>query len=158
MKLGPHPSHQTRFSDASTFDEICEICGAHDEVPGGWGKLADPCPGPLTSADALDRGHAIRLGPDAAPNDRPVTKVLANRAPAHDVLAAGPVIRVWRFGDAPQIFQALSPHGGDEDWVALVPAALTEAYIPWLDFMDTMRDPSRHQLEDGSVVVIGSHA
>ena len=41
---GPHPSHKTRFSDASTFDEICVNCGATDEVPGGWGNLALPCP------------------------------------------------------------------------------------------------------------------
>lgn len=42
-----HPSHKTRFSmDASTFDEICENCGATDEVPGGWGLLAEPCPRP----------------------------------------------------------------------------------------------------------------
>jgi hypothetical protein len=41
---GPHPSHVTRFSDASTFDEICVNCGAHDEVPGGWGMLVHPCP------------------------------------------------------------------------------------------------------------------
>jgi hypothetical protein len=39
-----HPSHVTRSSDASTFDEICTLCGATDEVPGGWGKLAEPCP------------------------------------------------------------------------------------------------------------------
>lgn len=44
---GKHPSHKTRTSlDASTYDEICEVCGATDEVPGGWGKLAEPCPGP----------------------------------------------------------------------------------------------------------------
>lgn len=43
---GPHPSHVTRFSDASTFDEICVNCGATDQVPGGWGKLAYPCPNP----------------------------------------------------------------------------------------------------------------
>jgi len=43
---GPHPSHKTRFSDASSFDEICVNCGAHDEVPGGWGRLAEPCPNP----------------------------------------------------------------------------------------------------------------
>ena len=42
--FGPHPSHITRFSDASTFDEICINCGATDEVPGGWGQLAFPCP------------------------------------------------------------------------------------------------------------------
>ena len=43
--MGKHPSHKTRFSfGASTFDEICELCGATDHVPGGWGKLAEPCP------------------------------------------------------------------------------------------------------------------
>ena len=41
-----HPSHVTRFSDASSFDEVCVNCGATDEVPGGWGKLAKPCPKP----------------------------------------------------------------------------------------------------------------
>ncbi len=42
---GPHPSHKTRISlGASSFDEVCENCGATDEVPGGWGKLAEPCP------------------------------------------------------------------------------------------------------------------
>lgn len=42
---GPHPSHKTRISmDASTYDEICTLCGATDEVPGGWGELAKPCP------------------------------------------------------------------------------------------------------------------
>lgn len=34
-----------RSSDASTFDEICVLCGCTDEVPGGWGRLADPCSG-----------------------------------------------------------------------------------------------------------------
>ena len=43
---GPHPSHKTRMSDASTFDEICENCGATDGVFGGWGNLALPCPTP----------------------------------------------------------------------------------------------------------------
>lgn len=44
---GLHPSHVTRFSDASTFDEICMNCGSTDEVPGGWGQLAKPCPKPV---------------------------------------------------------------------------------------------------------------
>ena len=39
-----HPSHKTRYSDSSYYDEICIHCGATDIVPGGWGKLADPCP------------------------------------------------------------------------------------------------------------------
>lgn len=40
---GPHSSHNTRISDASSFDEICDLCGATDYI-GGWGKLAEPCP------------------------------------------------------------------------------------------------------------------
>lgn len=44
--MGPHSSHKTRSSDASTFDEICVNCGATDQAPGGWGELANPCPNP----------------------------------------------------------------------------------------------------------------
>ena len=44
--MGVHPDHVTWMSDASTFDEICVNCGATDEVPGGWGRLAEPCPKP----------------------------------------------------------------------------------------------------------------
>ena len=44
MAEGLHRSHVTRFSfDASTYDEVCVNCGAHDEVPGGWGELGKPC-------------------------------------------------------------------------------------------------------------------
>lgn len=43
--MGPHPSHKTRGSDASTFDEICVNCGAHNEI-GGWGQLVYECPHP----------------------------------------------------------------------------------------------------------------
>lgn len=39
-----HKSHKNvRSSDASTFDFICDDCGAHDQVPGGWGSLREPC-------------------------------------------------------------------------------------------------------------------
>ena len=41
MKIGVHPSHQTRM-DASSYDEICDLCGATDEL-GSWGRLAEPC-------------------------------------------------------------------------------------------------------------------
>jgi len=42
-----HPSHVTRSSDASTYDVVCVNCGESDIVPGGYGKLADPCPKPV---------------------------------------------------------------------------------------------------------------
>lgn len=40
-----HPTHKTRISfDASSYDEICILCGAHDHVLGGLGDLVEPCP------------------------------------------------------------------------------------------------------------------
>ena len=45
-----HPSHVTRSSDASTFDEICTKCGVTDRPAHGleWGDLALPCSAVLT--------------------------------------------------------------------------------------------------------------
>lgn len=41
-----HASHVTRVSmGASSFDEICTLCGATDRAGGGWGRLRLPCPG-----------------------------------------------------------------------------------------------------------------
>lgn len=54
---GKHPSHETRFSfDASSWDEKCVFCGATDQVPGGWGALADPCP--ATEEQRKERRYA----------------------------------------------------------------------------------------------------
>jgi hypothetical protein len=39
-----HPSHKTRASDASSFDEVCIKCGARDSL-GSWGDLRFPCKG-----------------------------------------------------------------------------------------------------------------
>lgn len=48
-----HPSHHTRSSDASTFDEVCEQCGATDISGAGWGKLAEPCPNPPATVEQV---------------------------------------------------------------------------------------------------------
>lgn len=70
-----------------------------------------------------------------------------------------PFIMVWPFYDAPQAYQDLSPHAGDEDWVALVPAEMTKLYIPWLEFgAFGACEISEHPLDNGSVVYIGAHA
>lgn len=42
-----HPSHITRISDASTFDEICDACGATDTR--GSDLLSKPCSGSRSS-------------------------------------------------------------------------------------------------------------
>ncbi len=81
-------------------------------------------------------------------------------------------IRVWRFDDAPDEFRAMSQHGGDEDWVAHIPAGFDGGeqddedgdpippYVSWADDgtpfgccdVDTIRQ------SDGSWVFIGAHA
>ena len=41
-----HASHRSvRSSDASTFDFICDDCGATDRASGGWAGLSKPCKG-----------------------------------------------------------------------------------------------------------------
>ena len=42
-------------------------------------------------------------------------------------------ILVWKFHEAPDELKALSDNGGDEDWLALIPRHLKDAYIPWLE-------------------------
>jgi len=68
-------------------------------------------------------------------------------------------ILVWNFYDAPQEFRDLSPHGGDEDWLAFVPAHVGDhAYIPWLEMPAFgCCDVSTHPVEGGEVR-IGAHA
>ena len=59
-----HPSHKTRFSDSSLYDEVCIHCGATDLTPGGWGKLAEPCPDSILTAK-----QATKLMLDRFPKD-----------------------------------------------------------------------------------------
>lgn len=67
-------------------------------------------------------------------------------------------IRVWRFCEAPGEYRRLSDHGGDEDWVALVPHAMAGQYINWLEFGPFgVCETSEHVHPDG-VVFIGAHA
>jgi hypothetical protein len=70
------------------------------------------------------------------------------------------LIKVWQFYDAPKKYRDLSQHGGDEDWIAVVPKALAESYIGWLQSGTSFGccDVDAHTLPDGSVVYIGAHA
>ena len=40
-------------------------------------------------------------------------------------------IKIWRFSDAPQQYQQMSEHGGDEDYIALVPVHYRDEYLVW---------------------------
>lgn len=73
-------------------------------------------------------------------------------------------ITVWPWGNAPEPYRQISPHGGDEDWVALVPRSIDAQYaeyggIPWMQSGTTFGccDVSRHEIMDG-ILYIGAHA
>lgn len=75
--------------------------------------------------------------------------------------AVAPFIKIWAFHDAPAEYRALSSHGGDEDYLALIPKEWIETQpIPvWLEYGSFgVCDISHHELSDGSVVCIGAHA
>lgn len=74
------------------------------------------------------------------------------------VAAQGRSIIVWRWRDGPGELRALSDHGGDEDYVALVPG---DAETPsWMDTGTSFGccSVSEHELPDGRRVYIGAHA
>ena len=64
-----HTSHVTRISfDASTYDEICINCNHTDQVPGGWGMLAEPCPKPVGKGGiTMDQYESNRASRQKAP-------------------------------------------------------------------------------------------
>jgi len=69
------------------------------------------------------------------------------------------MIKVWRFNDAPKALQDLSTNGGDEDWLAVIPANYDE-YIPWLESGSPFGCccVDAYELPTGETVYIGSHS
>lgn len=72
--------------------------------------------------------------------------------------AQGRAVVVWAWWDAPGELRSLSPHGGDEDWVALVPKDVQRP--SWTDSGTAFGccDVSEHEYEDKRIVLIGAHA
>ena len=69
----------------------------------------------------------------------------------------GKCILVWRWENAPQDYKNLSPHGGDEDWVAFVPKGMIQPM--WMESGTSFGccDVSEHVLPAGRIY-IGAHA
>ena len=69
----------------------------------------------------------------------------------------GQTIFVWSWVDAPLALKKHVSHGGDEDWVALVPKDY--GTILWMDSYNTAWGDTREFiLPDGRKVVSGAHA
>lgn len=69
-------------------------------------------------------------------------------------------ILVWKFEDAPDHLKALSRHGGDEDWLALIPVGLADEWIGWMLEGTSFGcfSVSEYKLEGGHIVRIGAHS
>ena len=70
----------------------------------------------------------------------------------------GRSIIIWSFYEAPGELRCLSRHGGDEDWIALVPADMEQP--SWMESGTRFGccNVSEHTFEDGRQVFIGAHA
>ena len=76
-------------------------------------------------------------------------------------------VRLWNFENAPDELKYLSDHGGDEDWIALVPASMKDKYYSLIECSDYERSGnlSRKELTnddieglEGYILYIGSHS
>lgn len=66
------------------------------------------------------------------------------------------MIKVWPFHLAPQEYQDLSKHGGDEDWLVFWPEELEDYAAIWLDYIGIC-STTDHAVEGGKVY-IGAHS
>lgn len=82
--------------------------------------------------------------------------------PDHRATTSAPMIfLIWEFQNAPEELRALSRHGGDEDWLAVVNAADAWAFEELVGESGSRFgccDVSRHPLTDGRLCFIGAHA
>ena len=70
-----------------------------------------------------------------------------------------PAAQLWMFHDAPRELRDLSSHGGDEDWVLLVPKSMdASCYMDSIAAAIGVCGTSRDVLPNGDVVYIGAHA
>ncbi len=91
--------------------------------------------------------------------ERAATAVVAAIEAAAAALAPGPKgVIVWRFDEAPEELRALSRHGGDEDWLAVLPFGQTMPVWMAPGSAFGVCDVSEHELIDGSTVCIGAHS
>lgn len=71
-------------------------------------------------------------------------------------------ITIWRFEDAPEMYQRLSTNGGDEDWIVVYPEGEDENTMREIDMKVVERltvcDYDMYTAEDGRRIAITCHA
>lgn len=80
--------------------------------------------------------------------------------PAGAVEVVTHAITVWRWDDAPPHLRSLSRHGGDEDWLAVLPSSYGGNLPSWMESGTAFGccDVQTTDMPDGTTVVIGAHA
>jgi hypothetical protein len=117
------------------------------------------------------RAKSIAVNPndvDALPNFPQLARAAARMFAQNvgNTPDAGMNIQIFRFHTAPPELQALSPHGGDEDWIAIVPTAWREKYhLAFLDpgfasewFGCSGVSEHTHASYPNCLIFIGAHA
>ena len=68
-------------------------------------------------------------------------------------------IIIWKFEDAPKVYQDHSQNGGDEDWIAFIPKHLKGEYIEFLEEGTSFGCCCVEEYDvDGGIILIGCHA
>ena len=67
-------------------------------------------------------------------------------------------IQIWEWHNAPDVLRRHSDHGGDEDWVILVPPGGVSMAVEFFIDRNGYGDPTRVTLEDGSTLFIIAHS
>lgn len=126
VSQGCHPSHKTRMSDASSYDEICVNCGATDTT-GGWGALAKPCP--ATPAVAAARLSIKEWVEETIKNPDKARENLQEIAAMYlaDIAVATPAVEIT--DDMVERLDSVSPDesigvfGGSGQWIEVCTVA-----------------------------------
>lgn len=69
-------------------------------------------------------------------------------------------IKIWRYRDAPVHLKAMSEHGGDEDYIALVPLHYRDEHLVWrIEDLGLLGccSTDKHETPEGDVY-IGAHS
>lgn len=69
-------------------------------------------------------------------------------------------IEIWPFDKAPERYRNMCNVGGDEDWIALVPAKLAGSWLPFLEQNKFGNDVDQIPMNDGTgrMLLVSTHA
>lgn len=79
------------------------------------------------------------------------TFTLRSPMPTSSITTAPDHIKIWDWPNAPEEYQALSPHGGDEDYIVFVPIQLAHGQL------DYMLDNRPHYGDEEPIIVPNGH-